>query len=532
MSTLSDHVDRLAHIANAIRADAAAAGRQETGSKLASGSSAGPFTRAVLQTPLGDLIRDIDASELGLFTLVQPTQHGAAYVAQDDAPAGPKAEITRVALPIATPLRRPPANYKREQGQKPGEHEPEVYAHASLKFLDRYQSIRPMPRYQEQAEHMLEQLEVLRENIRSLNEKIKQTSVSDPSQPQVSPKSLARQEERRIAQAQARIAELKKQKEAFLRKSKPPSSKSSAMAPASPQGPPPDDQEQDFWNTPGAAARTLHFTGDLLTDEQIDISNMSGTLDTPLPASAPRVRGASSGALRFTARSRSASVEPDVPTPQPEVAEELEEPPELPPAEGDATVMLQKPPAVESSRRAVRSPPVESTRRTVRSPPQPDSARRVQSSREARPKREKSAASGELEVIVSKIWATVGDTIAPGRQYDADNTPNSQETIALLQSAASQTPSLDSPSASSLSSLASGAPPAALTSQQILTARMLLALLSSPPAYAMSLGALRDTLAKAEGSAAGVTRPIYGCVAKRLLKIERGGGEQVVKFDV
>lgn len=30
----------------------------------------------------------------------------------------------------------------------------------------------------------------------------------------------------------------------------------------------------------------------------------------------------------------------------------------------------------------------------------------------------------------------------------------------------------------------------------------------------------------------GVTRPIYGCVAKRLLKIDRGGGEQVVKFDV
>ena len=27
-----------------------------------------------------------------------------------------------------------------------------------------------------------------------------------------------------------------------------------------------------------------------------------------------------------------------------------------------------------------------------------------------------------------------------------------------------------------------------------------------------------------------VSRPIYACVAKKLLKIERGGGEQVVKF--
>lgn len=61
---------------------------------------------------------------------------------------------------------------------------------------------------------------------------------------------------------------------------------------------------------------------------------------------------------------------------------------------------------------------------------------------------------------------------------------------------------------------------------------MLLALLSSPPSYSISLGALKDTLTKAEGAAAGVTRPIYGCVAKRLLKIERGGGEQVVKFDI
>ena len=137
MSALSDHVDRLANLADAIRSNATAAGRHEDERRAASGSSAGPFTRALLQTPLGDLIRDIDPSELGLFTIVQPTQHAAPYIAQEDAPAGPKAEIARVALPIATPLRRPPANYKREQGQKPGEHEPEVYAHAALKFLDR-----------------------------------------------------------------------------------------------------------------------------------------------------------------------------------------------------------------------------------------------------------------------------------------------------------------------------------------------------------------------------------------------------------
>lgn len=138
MSTLTDHVDRLAHLANAIRANASAAGRQEDRGPFASGSSsAGPFTRAVLQTPLGDLIRDIDPSELGLFTVVQPSQHVGSYVVQDNGASGPNTEITRIALPIATPLRRPPATRKREDGQKPGEHEPEVYAHAALKFLDR-----------------------------------------------------------------------------------------------------------------------------------------------------------------------------------------------------------------------------------------------------------------------------------------------------------------------------------------------------------------------------------------------------------
>lgn len=137
MSTLADHADRLARLADAIRTNAAAAGRQEDERNVASGSSAGPFTRAVLHTPLGDLIRDIDPSELGLFTVVQPSSHGAHHVAQEEAPAAQKAEIARVTLPIATPLRRPPAMHKKQGGQKPGEHDPEVYAHAALKFLDR-----------------------------------------------------------------------------------------------------------------------------------------------------------------------------------------------------------------------------------------------------------------------------------------------------------------------------------------------------------------------------------------------------------
>ena len=58
MASLVDHVDRISALARSIRASAAPPDVPIPG----------PFTRAILDTPLGDLIRDIDPSELGLFT--------------------------------------------------------------------------------------------------------------------------------------------------------------------------------------------------------------------------------------------------------------------------------------------------------------------------------------------------------------------------------------------------------------------------------------------------------------------------------
>ncbi|KAJ3535423.1 hypothetical protein NM688_g6979 [Phlebia brevispora] len=224
MSTLEEYVDRLSNLASSICTSASAAGRSTDNGQDPS-SSAGPFTRAVLETPLGDLIRDIDESEIGLFTLVQPSTHSAAPTPQEDAPVQ-KAEIARVSLPVATPLRRPPpaSSYRREDGQRPGDHEPEVYANAALKFLDRYQSIRHMPRYQEQAEHIIGELSAVRRSLSSLNEELKQAGSSSSSKSQLSPRSLAQEEERRIAATQARINELKERKEALLHKQQLPSS--------------------------------------------------------------------------------------------------------------------------------------------------------------------------------------------------------------------------------------------------------------------------------------------------------------------
>ena len=66
----------------------------------------------------------------------------------------------------------------------------------------------------------------------------------------------------------------------------------------------PDEREDTFWNTPGAAARTLHFTGDSLLDEEVDLANVSTTsFGTPISA-----------AQRKLAR----RAEPATPEPEPE----------------------------------------------------------------------------------------------------------------------------------------------------------------------------------------------------------------------
>lgn len=123
MASLSDRIDHLTTAARAIRTSAAAI--------TSSQGDAIPFTRAVLDTALGDLIRDIDASELGLFTLIPPPD---ADVRKQPDNGTRRGEISRVEFHGATPLRKQPA--KRDM-LRPKEYEPEVYAHAALKYLDR-----------------------------------------------------------------------------------------------------------------------------------------------------------------------------------------------------------------------------------------------------------------------------------------------------------------------------------------------------------------------------------------------------------
>lgn len=127
-----------------------------------------------------------------------------------------------------------------------------------------------------------------------------------------------------------------------------------------------------------------------------------------------------------------------------------------------------------------------------------------------------------------------------------------------LQSLSTQLPSPPSPTSSTLSSLTNPSTSTNPTSiPQILTAHMLLVLLSSPPNHSLPFPKLKEVLgAKADalialvgtGAMAGIGLGSAGVstggvgiagqvvqrwgVAKRLLKVERGGGQQVVRFNV
>ena len=91
----------------------------------------GFYTNAVLRTPLGDLIREADPSETGLFMLAPSSSYGGGTVEEGEEPAN-ATHVTRVDLPNATPLRPQTGREIKVQ-----DHEPEVYANAALKFLDR-----------------------------------------------------------------------------------------------------------------------------------------------------------------------------------------------------------------------------------------------------------------------------------------------------------------------------------------------------------------------------------------------------------
>lgn len=124
MASLSDQIDHLSQNTRSIKA---------TASSIASASSndtafPGTFTRAVLNTHLGDLIRDIDPSELGLFHLVQGPSND---VYNKESKNVKEPNVRRTEFTAATPLRK---NASRRDDKQ--EIQPEIYAHAALKYIE------------------------------------------------------------------------------------------------------------------------------------------------------------------------------------------------------------------------------------------------------------------------------------------------------------------------------------------------------------------------------------------------------------
>ncbi|KAJ7502759.1 hypothetical protein B0H11DRAFT_601294 [Mycena galericulata] len=470
-----DHLDRLASNTNAIR--------------VAASSSLPPsvFANAVLKTPLGDLIRDIDPAELGLFTpqLARVEFHGAA---------------------------------------PPRKQDPEVYAQAAFNYIDRYNAIRPMPRAHAQVVAILDQLADTRENIRALTATLEQIHPSEI-------KPLADKEEQRVQELQARLADLKQRVRSSVSLYgvlliPPPQKEAAAVAqprqrkrllkskPKPPSTPVQSSSklEDETFHTPAAAARTLRFTDNLLMDEQVDLADVSVT--SPIVPSRFQERGS----VPEVDLEESVDASRDEDSQEESVEESRDEDIQEESVDGvddDATVVLPKP---------VPSSPVE--------PSTPKKGGKVR-------------VNSEVERIVAKIWLSTGDIIMPGHPFNTSGTgtgnkpPRAKETIAHLRTIAALTPTPTSPS-TTISSLTAPAPTAP-TPQQILTAHLLLTLLSTGPHFSMPLNKVKESLTDKASMSGGAglvvgdqstTRILFACVRKRLLKIERGGGEQVIKFDL
>ncbi|KAL0956058.1 hypothetical protein HGRIS_002227 [Hohenbuehelia grisea] len=385
MSSLSQQIDRLAFITKAVSTAA-----DETGAR-----GALPFTTAVLETPLGDLIRDIDPSELGLFNLVKP---------QDPLAPTNDPHLERVEFTGATPLKRPHA--RRDVPTKPVEVEPETYARAALKYIDRYQSIRPMPRAFSQAESLIERLAAVRTNLSELADTLRQ--VESASQP--SAKNMADEEQNRIDTLQSRIAELKQRKQSLA-----PVRRASLPKAKKPSTPPPEDQQQDeFWSTPAASARAMRFTeiqGNLL-DEEVDLPD-SSILSIATPIIQRTSARPSSDLLDEIEASGSDSVlDPD-----------LQEDPISPIAADSPTAVLEEAQATPQEPSVPTSPEPKKLSNAV-SPPSPSvpSPKAGPAGKSETPLRQpKVKVTSEMERIVAKIWSTVGDIIMPGHPLVTDS---------------------------------------------------------------------------------------------------------------
>ncbi|KAF9456632.1 hypothetical protein BDZ94DRAFT_1275173 [Collybia nuda] len=497
MTSLSDQVDRLSRNTKAIRSIAVQTASSAKNIRVSSFGVPGPFTFAILNSDLGDLIRDIDPSELGLFTLLIPPR---SHPRDDDAHDIQPVEISRAEFPGSTPLRKAPL--RRDGTVESKEIGPEIYAQAALKYINRYEPIRSMPRAYSQIMTVLERLAAVRRSIQSLSSILEQVGLSPP-QPE--------EEEKRVQELHLRLKELKRRKIIATSQQKPRKfavirEKSNIITS------PPSPHEDNFWSTPDAPARALRFSDNLM-DGNLDLNDIT-TTSFILPASATPNKDPGHVSSNYSFQRNT-----------------------TPPSGPDDYLLINNVPATGDDDNSKLEDEVQGNYSVSfdADPSKPASLLPPPSF-----KHSKVRINNEVERIVEKIWITAGDLILPGHPSEVGGhnvetmtSLKAKEMITHLQ-LLSESPFIpESPTASSVSSASTDRPP---TSQQILTAYLLLTLLTSAPRYSMPLNQVKDLLAskamRGPIPTQGITRVVYGCVAKRLIKIERGGGEQIVKFDI
>ncbi|KZS96233.1 hypothetical protein SISNIDRAFT_547707 [Sistotremastrum niveocremeum HHB9708] len=535
MPSLNDTIDRLSYVATSIRTTS-----EQTGT-----TKPGPFYTALFNPVIQEVIRDLDDSELGLFTL----DHANGVVAQDPDPT-----LSRKRFTAATPLRKRPDVTRELDG--------EVYAEAALKYIDRYQSVKSMPQMRAHLLHVLNRMSELHESIREYHDTLQKTQKLQAS----SPRTRARYEEKRVQELQERILVLKKRKALLLARSgshPDESATSESIVESSPLLPksskPKPANLPEHVPSRNHAPRVSHGLDQLLANEkgpsvtdspitksswsnfakgtaQDDEDEFWGSTEDPSMAKPSNL-----GPAKFIARSKSPSPPPSLPD-APEDVEvgdvtvtptrvRLSPSPPPPPLQRQTTPPLppvpEPPIAVAEGVEEPSLPPVESE--VVAEPPPPSVSKKLKEFK----------VTMEMEEIVSKIWTTLGETLFPTHQ---GKPLRAKETLSLLLNLQTLPP--PPPSPSSVSSLATASPikAAAATSSQIVTSYMLLNLLSLPPQYSLPLTKLKEAVSariideghegKAGYTAEDVRRSLYNCVGKKLLKFERGKGAQIVEFDL
>ncbi|KIY65920.1 hypothetical protein CYLTODRAFT_491915 [Cylindrobasidium torrendii FP15055 ss-10] len=485
LPSLDDQLDRLQACTDALQAAC---------EKITGAATAPSFTHAVLYAPIGDVIRDTEDSELALFAVDDAT----AYPTPG---ASSALTVRRVEFPGATPLRRPPP--RRDQPV-----EPELYLNAALKCIHQYQSIRPMRALYTRVMDLYSQVEETRQSIQQSTESIERSHAAEAK----SLKPEIEKTERDILELQRKVAEARKQSsrpsasrkaQATTSRGRPPATSKSRVRATTPEN---QDEETSFWSTP---AMPSSAGSSLLTeDDGFDLSNTSASFASPAPAPAHTRRSPSPMPPSLTPSPPSTRTPSPVPPPPPPSAKH------------------ESPEQVASVASPSRSPDL------PQAEPKPRAAHHSETPRAGRIK-----ITVDVERIVAKIWTTMGDAIMPNRDASV-KPPMAKPTIQHLQMIDTSTPTLGSPSTSSVVTDEDDAPTWNL--QQILVAHLLLAMIMSPPTYAMPFAKAKQVVAaKAaeHGDAAfsvgqGSSRVVYNCVAKRLVKIERGGGEQTVKFNL